>query len=127
MANRSINNAIRIPATRSDFFVYWFKFLRPFHNLTEQGIKVAAALVENRYRLAKSISDNEILDAIAFNTDSKRQIREKYGINPAHFNMILSNLKKAKVIVDNKINPKFIPNVNDGDNFQLLITFEYED
>ena len=40
----------------------------------------------------------------------------------------MSKLKKSKVIVNNKINPKFIPNFKPGVNtFQLLFYFRLEE
>ena len=126
MTGKSINNVIRIPTKRSKFFEYWFKFLGPFHNLTNKEITVAAALVENRCKLAKSVVNKDILDSLSLSVESRKQVREACNITPAHFNVILGKLKKSKIIIDNRINPKFIPNVNDGDNFQLLITFDYE-
>ena len=127
MAGRSINNVIRIPTQRSKFFEYWFKFLGPFHNLTDKEITVAAALVENRCKIAKSVINKDMLDQLSLSIESRKAVREKCNITPAHFNVILGKLKKSKIIIDNRINPKFIPNVNDDNNFQMLISFDYDD
>lgn len=127
MTGKSINNVKRIPTKRSKFFEYWFKFLGPFHNLTDKEIKVAAALVENRCKLAKSVVNKDILDSLSLSVESRKQVREACNITPAHFNVILGKLKKSRIIVDNRINPKFIPNVNEDNNFQMLISFDYED
>ena len=90
------NNIARVPCSLDkSFFRYWLMFLEPFHKLTKREIDVAASFVKQRYELSKVIKDSEILD------------------------------RKNKVIVDGKINPKFIPNINaDNDAFQLLLLFE---
>ena len=57
--------------------------------------------------------------------DTKRKVREECNITLPHFQVIMSKLRKNKVIIDGKINPRFIPNI-DGDTgvFQLLLFFE---
>lgn len=127
MSGRSINNVIRINTSRKDFFELWLKFISPFHNLTDKEITVAAALIENRYRLSKSIVNKDLLDSMSLSAESRRFVRESCNITSAHFNVILGKLKKSKIIIDNRINPKFIPNTNDDNTFQLLISFDYED
>jgi hypothetical protein len=37
----------------------------------------------------------------------------------------MGKLRKKNVIIDNKLNPKFIPNIQkDADNFKLLLLFD---
>ena len=57
--------------------------------------------------------------------DTKRKVREECNITHPHFQVIMGKLRKNKVIVDGKINPRFIPNVNEETGtFQLLLLFE---
>ena len=40
----------------------------------------------------------------------------------------MSKLRKASIIVDNKINPRFIPNIKEGkENFNLMLMFTFND
>ena len=40
----------------------------------------------------------------------------------------MSKLRKAKIVLDNKINPRFIPNVKEENgNFKLLLLFTFDD
>ena len=123
-----INNVITIPtSTKGKFFKYWFEFLRPFHKLTDREIDVIAALVKERYELSKVIKDQELLNKVTMSDDTKRKVREDCNISQAHFQVIMTKLKKNKVIDDGKINPKFIPRVDeDAKNFQLLLSFELQ-
>lgn len=123
------NSVIRIPASlKSNFFKYWFKFLKPYHNLTDREIDVIASFVRYRYDLSKVISDPEILDRETMGEVTKRKIREECNLSPQHFQSIMSKLKKSKVVENNKINPRFIPNIIDGENnFTLLLSFELKD
>ena len=121
--NKEINNVIRIPTSlNSKFFRYWFEFLQPFHKLTEREIDVITSLVKQRYELSKVIKDDEILDRVTMSEDTKRKVREECNMTLPHFQVIMGKLRKSKVIIDNKINPRFIPNIReDSGTFQLLL------
>ena len=126
MISERPNNIIRIPTSLSvNFFKLWLMFLEPFHKLTKREIDVAESFVKQRYELSKVIKDSEILDRVTMSEDTKKKVREECNITLPHFQVILGKLRKNKVIVDGKINPKFIPNINaDNDAFQLLLLFE---
>lgn len=121
-----INNVITIPtSTEGKFFRYWFEFLRPFHKLTDREIDVIASFVKHRYTLSKVIKDQEVLNKVTMSEDTKRKVREDCNISQAHFQVIMTKLKKSKVIDDGKINPKFIPRLEENaTGFQLLLAFE---
>ena len=120
------NNIIRMPCSLDkSFFRLWLKFLEPFHKLTDREIDVITSFVKQRYKLSKVIKDNEILDKVTMSEDIKKKVREECNITLPHFQVIMGKLRKNKVIVDGKINPKFIPNINEEtDTFQLLLLFE---
>lgn len=122
------NNVVVIPTSlENGFFKYWFEFLRPFHKLTDKEIEVMACLVKHRYLLSKSIINNELLDQISMNEDTKRKVREECGLSQTYFQILMSKLKKRNMIVNGIINPKFIPRIEEGsDNFQLLLSFNLD-
>lgn len=124
-----VDNVLSIPTSlKGKFFKHWFKFLLPYHNLTEREMDVAAAFLLKRFELSKVISDVNILNSVLMNEDTKRQIRESLDIKHPHFQVIMGKLRKAKVIIDNRINPRFIPNVKeDNGNFKLLLLFTFDD
>lgn len=122
-----INNTVRVPCSLDkSFFKFWFMFLEPYHHLTNREIDVAASFVKQRYELSKVIQDNNILDKVSLSDDIKRKVREECNITLAHFQVIMGKLRKNKVIENNRINPKFIPNIkpNDDNSFKLLLLFE---
>ena len=124
--NNIPNNIIRMPCSLSNnFFRYWFMFLEPYHNLTDREIDVITSFVKHRYELSKVIKDNDILDKVTMSEDTKRKVREECNITLPHFQVIMGKLRKNKVIIDGKINPKFIPNIKEETGtFQLLFLFE---
>ena len=120
------NNIVRIPCSLDkSFFRYWFMFLEPFHKLTDREIDVITSFVKQRYELSKVIKDDSILDKVTMSEDIKRKVREECSITLPHFQVIMGKLRKSKIIVDGKINPRFIPNINEENGtFQLLLLFE---
>lgn len=120
------DNIVRIPCSLDkSFFRLWFKFLEPFHKLTDREIDVITSFVKQRYELSKVIKDNEILDKVTMSEDTKKKVREECNITLPHFQVIMGKLRKNKVIIDGKINPRFIPNISEETGiFQLLLLFE---
>lgn len=123
-----IKSVIRIPTSLDgQFFRYWFEFLEPLHKLTGREIDVIASFVKQRYELSKVIKDSEILDKVTMSEDTKKKVREDCEMSLAHFQLIMSKLRKNRVIVNNKINPRFIPQITEGmESFPLLINFDFK-
>ncbi len=122
------NNVIRIPCTLDiSFFKYWLLFLKPFHKLTDKEILVVAEFMKLRHDLSKVILDDELLDTVVTSDENKTNICKKCEIKTPHFQVIISNLKKKNVLVDNKLNKRFIPNIKeDAESFQLMLYFDIE-
>ena len=121
-----IRNVVRIPTSLDGkFFRYWFEFLEPLHKLTGREIDVIASFVKQRYELSKVIKDSDILERVTMSEDTKKKVREDCNMSLAHFQVIMGKLRKNKVIIDNKINPRFIPQITEGmESFPLLINFD---
>lgn len=123
-----INNVISIPtATEGDFFRCWLEFLKPFHKLTKRETDVMASFLKQRHELSKVVSDQVILDKLTMSEDTKRKVREECGITQAHFQVIMTNLKKSNVINNGRINSKLIPKVGENANdVHLLLSFDLQ-
>lgn len=127
MENKRIaNNIIRIPTSiNGKFFIYWLEFLKPFHNLSTREIDVLAAFLKERYELSIKVKDDDLVDKIAMSEDIKKKVREACNISVPHFQVIVGKLRKAGLIIDNKINKRFIPNISEEDkDFKLMLYFE---
>ena len=121
-----VNNVIGLSQSPlgDDFIKCWFIFLRPLHHLTDREIDVIASFTKHRYELSKVITDSNLLDTVLMSEETKRKVREDCNITLAHFQVIMGKLRKNKVIIDNKINPKLIPNISeDSKSLQLLVLF----
>ena len=123
------NNVIRIPTSlQGKFFRIWIEFLTPLHNLTNREKDVVAAFIKARFELSTSIPDPEWLDKVVMSDEIKNKVKEECEVSDAFFQVILGKLRKTGIILDNKINPKFIPkNITKGDKaFQLLLYFDLD-
>lgn len=125
---KGADSIIRIPCkVDGKFFRYWFEFLKPFHHLTEREMDVITSFVKQRYELSKVITDSDILDKVTMSEDTKRKVREECGITLPHFQIVMSKLRKSKVIIDNKINPRYIPNVKEENgSFKMMLLFDFQ-
>lgn len=124
---KQVDSIVRIPCkVDGKFFRYWFEFLQPFHNLTEREMDVITSFVKQRYELSKVIKDNEILDKVTMSEDTKKKVRKECDISLPHFQVIMGKLRKNKVIIDGKINPRYIPSVDEeNDSFKMMLLFDF--
>lgn len=124
---KQVDSIVRIPCkVDGKFFRYWFEFLQPFHNLTEREMDIITSFVKQRYELSKVIKDNEILDKVTMSEDTKKKVREECDISLPHFQVIMGKLRKNKVIIDGKINPRYIPSVDEENgSFKMMLLFDF--
>lgn len=121
------DSVVMIPGNIDSFFRKWFEFLEPFHRLTAREMDVATAFVKQRYKLSKVVKDPDILDKVLMSEDTKRTVREECNITLPHFQVIMGKLRKNQIIVDGKINPRFIPNIDEeSGSFKLLLYFTFK-
>lgn len=126
---KRVNGIISIPASlKGTFFRYWLEFLAPFHKLTAREIDIAASYIKQRYLLSRAIKDEDLLDRVTMSEETKRIIMKECNITSSHLQVVMGKLKKAKILIDGRINPKFIPkNLSDEDkSFQLLLYFDLD-
>lgn len=120
------NNVVTVPVDLDDdFFKWWCILLRPFVNLTNREIDVMSCFLKHRHLLSKTVPDS-MLDDMLMSDKVKNKVIEECKITHSHFYVVMSNLRKNKVIVNNAINPRLIPNRRETDNgcFQMLIMFK---
>lgn len=119
------DSVVVIPGSLDTFFRNWLVFLRPFHQLTDREMDIATAFLKQRQELSSVISDPDILDRELMSDYSKKKIMEECNIALPHFQVILGKLRKGKFLVNNRINPRFIPVIDkDSDSFKLLLYFK---
>lgn len=120
------NNIINVPTNLSDFFKWWCIFLRPFVNLTDKEVEVVASFLRQRNEISKTTTDQNVIDTMLMSNPVKAKVMEECKLSQPHFYVMMSNFRKNKVIVDNHLNPKLVPNIRPTDDgmFQLLVLFK---
>ena len=107
------------------FFYKWLSFLVPFHKLTKSERWVLASFLNKRFQLQQVVRDENVLDNLLKSIDIRREIREALNMTIPQFNILVSKLKKSGVMMDNKIDKHYIPNIQkDSDQYRLIIIFD---
>lgn len=120
-----LNNMIPLKCTEESFYRLWMEFLTPFHKLTSRERDVAARIIAQYFRLKESIPDPEVLRDVLWSQKSRKDMRESLKMSPAHFQMVLAKLKENQVIVNDDINPAYIPHKTDEPRFLLGIFYDW--
>lgn len=120
-----INSVISVPTSLdTTFFEYWLTFLKPIHKLGKSDIKLFAAMLKRRFELSDVIADEKLLDEAILGREERKRLKDAYQISSVKMYNCLTALKRSKVIINGRINPKFIPKVKKGDkDFSLLFYF----
>ena len=115
-----------ISCSIKDFFNYWLVFTKPFHKLGNKEIKILSYLLYKRYELSKIINDDSLLDKYLFNNEIREEVRLASNCSKPHFQLLLTKLRKAGVLLDNNIlNKRFIPDITDDTRvFNILYQFK---
>lgn len=117
-------NILKIKSNDYDeLFLNWFLILKPLHNLSNKECILASKLYKYRDELKEVILDKEILDTTILSDTYRKKIIEEMDITMIHLQVLLTSLRKKNVIIDNRLNPKFIPRIKDSE-LSLLIRFE---
>ena len=122
------DSAIRIPCSLgTDFFEKWFQILKPIHHLSNAELKLLAEFCRVRYEYSKKITDPEMLDKFIFSTETRNMVRENLNMPSSSFQVSMTKLKKANVIVNGHINPKILPKITNETDYKLLLYFDLHD
>lgn len=112
----------------NNFFKYWLQFIRPLHGLSSKEIDILASFLRLRFELSKSIRDDNLLDKVLMNSETKRQVREEHDVAPPYFQVIMAKFRKLGILKDNRIEKRYIPNIEeDSKEYKLVLLFDFRD
>lgn len=121
------NNVITIPTPfDTAFFRWWCVCLRPVISLTERETDIVASFLKHRWELSQHIDNQAILDTMVMDDSTKKKVMKECHINLPHLYVVLSKLREQKVIINNTLNPKLIPNLSEYQpgEFRLMYLFK---
>lgn len=105
-------------------FEGFLNLTKPMHKMTDQEIKVVTLFMYHHYKEKHNFSREEDLWKFLFDYDTKLKIREEIGVSNPVFQNILTSLRKKKVIVNNRLAPYFMLNLEPEDrDFELIFRF----
>lgn len=109
-------------------FSRWLDITKAFHKLNNQEQEVLALLLYYHYILKKDITNTKILWKMVFDYDTKLKIKEELDMNDSIFQNNLTKLRKKNIIINNEVNPYFIPDLTvDSTNFKVIFNFNIVD
>lgn len=123
-------NNIRIANIKTTFkslFKQWLLLTKSMHKLTPNEIDVLSLYLYYFYVYKEDIKNEGFLWKILFDYETKLKIRDELNIDDGTFQNIMTAFRKKQVIVDNKINPKYIPILNTKEkSFKIIFNLNYE-
>lgn len=121
--NKSVT---KIPCSLKDFFKYWMMFTAPMHKLPPKDMEILSFILLKRYELSKIIVNDDKIDTFLFSRDIRDEIIAENNITKNTFQVALTNLRKAGVLLPgDKIYKKFIPPLSeDSYRFDLIMIFD---
>jgi len=123
------NSAIVIDSDRIDFYKHFLNFMKPINpisKLQNKQIEILASLLYKRWEIEQKVNDYTLIPKLLFSIDSRNDIMKMCGITDTNYYGVISIFKKLKIIVDNDLSKKVIPeSVND--KFSLIIAFTIHD
>lgn len=122
------DSVIILPSNSKNMFEHWLRVLQPFHGLVEKELELAAEILRYRYSLSRGTDNEDLLDsAILYKEHRKKIISNIPKMSGEYFNVLLTKLRNKKFILNDRVNPKFIPKFKKEGEFNLLIHFDLND
>ena len=116
MSDNIINSKLEVKNTL-EAFKTWLLVTEPLHKLSKIEQSFLALLLYKRYELSNKVNDEEILFELILSNSNKKLYKEILGFKEnTRIPNLISSLRKKKVLIGNKINPAYIPNVTNGFN-----------
>ena len=118
------DNAVKLTVGIERLFQLWLTFLKPIHKLTDGEMRLASEFLLKRHELQREIQNEQLVDVALMSSEVKKEVMTKLQMDNRYFQVVMSRMRRKKFILNNAINPKFIPMLNDSNVFRLLLYFE---
>ena len=112
---------IKIQTDKSKIFRQWIATLQPVIKLRDKEADVLSELLYQNNENKEFPEDKRWI--IIFDYNTKRTMMDKLNLSGAHFDNILSGLRKKSIIIDNKVikNLLFYPEEKNKITFEFII------
>jgi hypothetical protein len=103
---------------------YYLQITKPMHKLSDKEMQILTEILYMYTTEQKNFARESDIWQIIFNKDNRAKIRESMDMPKQVFENYMTKLRKKKVIIDNKVNPKFNPSIaHNCTSYELLFKF----
>lgn len=109
------------------FFKHWLTLTEPLHKLNKKEIEVLALLLYYYFEFKKEINNDNLSWKLTFDHDTKSKIINELNLSSDQIlQNVLTALRKKKIVLNNKINQSFIPEMDltKSNIFSIIYKFE---
>ena len=122
------SNLAHVPISLDKFFNLWLAIMQPFHKLRSKEVAILAVMLKYRHQLSSFITDEDEIDEMLLSTEGRKTIAAECNITLSYLQTILTRIRQAGIIKDNKIDRKFIPILEPASNsYSLIFNFDIID
>lgn len=120
------NNYIYVKCTKDSFYRAWLDLLTPYHKLTPRIREVAARVMMQYFIFREHIDDPEVLKDVMWTRKSRKDMMDSLHMTAEHFQIALTKLKNAGFLLNDEINPKYIPHKSPDGSPRLILEIMYD-
>ena len=114
----------RIPNRDDEFFRAWLEVMRPLHSLASKEMDFAAAFLKKRHELAKTMTDDRLIDKVLFDSETKIAIANSLGISYSYMQYIFKKMRESGMIKGKRVDPLYCPSYENGKPVRWVFLFE---
>ena len=120
----TVTGVTTIPNEDGEFFRAWLEVMRPLHGRASKEMDFAAAFLKKRYELAKTMTDDRLIDRVLFDAETKNAVAKSLGISYSYMQYIFKKMRECGMIREKKINPQFLPAYESGKPVRWMFIFK---
>ena len=120
----TVTGVTTIPNEDSEFFRAWLEVMRPLHGLASKEMDFAAAFLKKRYELAKTMTDDRLIDRVLFDAETKNAVAESLGISYSYMQYIFKKMRDGGIIKGKRIEPLYKPAYESGKPVRWMFIFK---
>lgn len=113
-----------IPNEDGEFFRAWLEVMRPLHGLASKEMDFAAAFLKKRYELTKTMKDDQLIDRVLFDAETKNAVAESLGISYSYMQYIFKKMREGGIIRGKRIDPQYLPTYESGKPVRWMFIFK---
>jgi len=100
-------------ATTKERVTKYLNTIYKFHKLTDTEITIVVEFILSYYEISNTFKEGSnpriLINKLLFDTDNRKKLQDSLGLKEEVFNNYMSKFRKKGVLVDDMLNPNYIP------------------